>query len=226
MDSLLQCQPNHFVASRTTRHTSRDCGILSCRRGYEAKGGDGYKDGPRERSRYIAKQKTDGVTHDLLLWLPNSYGRSFLPTPSWIGSLFLRVRPVYATAAITRAAAVTLPKITSVVIGFPFPSFPCPECQFPPCGSGNPLLKTIPVSREKSDLLEFAFGPEPIVNLIAWEVATLKIDFICAAPDFFVTWRADYRSIFCLRLNGACMNLQSLISLAFQCHTRVPFFRN
>jgi hypothetical protein len=101
----------------------------------------------------------------------------------------------------------------------PFQRFHASNVNFRLASRGNPLLKTIPVSREKSDLLEFAFGPEPIVNLIAWEVATLKIDFICAAPDFFVTWRVDYRSIFCLRLNGACMNLQSLISLAFQCHT-------
>jgi hypothetical protein len=36
--------------------------------------------------------------------------------------------------------------------------------------------------------LEFAFGPEPIIKLIAWEAVTLKIDFICAAPDFLVTW--------------------------------------
>jgi len=88
------------------------------------------------------------------------------------------------------------------------------------------LLKTIPASFEKRDLLELTFGPVPIIKLIALEAVTLKIDFIGAAPDFFVTWRVDYRSIFCLRLNGACMNLQSLISLAFQCHTRVPFFRN
>jgi len=41
------------------------------------------------------------------------------------------------------------------------------------CGSRRlfvgttPLLKTIPASREKSYLLEFAFGPEPIIKLIA-----------------------------------------------------------
>src|SRR6266436_2173197 len=71
----------------------------------------------------------------------------------------------------------------------PFHRSLAPNVNFRLASRGNPLLKTIPVSREKSDLLEFAFGPEPIVNLIAWEVATLKIDFICAAPDFFVTWR-------------------------------------
>src|SRR5882757_3954310 len=37
----------------------------------------------------------------------------------------------------------------------------------------NPLLNTIPVPCEKGDLLEFSFGPEPIVNLVAWDVATL-----------------------------------------------------
>ena len=57
------------------------------------------------------------------------------------------------------------------------------------------LLKTIPASFEESDLLEFPFGPEPIIELIAWEAVTLKIDFICAAPDFFVTRRVVCRSI-------------------------------
>src|SRR5258707_13554970 len=35
-------------------------------------------------------------------------------------------------------------------------------------------------------------------------------------------------SVFCARLNGACVRLQSLIFLAFtlQCHTRVVSFRN
>jgi hypothetical protein len=86
------------------------------------------------------------------------------------------------------------------------------------------LLKTIPASFEKSDLLELTFSPEPIIKLIAWQAVTLKINFICAAPDFFVTWRVVCRSIFCVRRNGACVKLQSLISLAFQCHTRVLSF--
>jgi hypothetical protein len=83
------------------------------------------------------------------------------------------------------------------------------------------LLKTIPASFEKSDLLEFPFGSEPIIKLIAWEAVALKIDFICTAPDFFLTWRGVCRSVLCMRLNGACARLQSHISLAFQCHTRV-----
>jgi len=85
----------------------------------------------------------------------------------------------------------------------------------------TPLLKTIPTPFEKSDLLEFTFGPVPIIKLIAGEAVTLKIDFICAAPDFFVTWRVVCGSILCVRLNGTCVKLQSHISLAFQCHTRV-----
>ena len=89
-----------------------------------------------------------------------------------------------------------------------------------------PLLKTIPASFEKCDLLDFAFGPVPIIKLIAWEAATLKIDFVCTAPDFFVTWCVVSRSIFCLRLNGTCVGLQSLASFAFQCHTRVLSFRS
>src|SRR5258708_11991955 len=54
------------------------------------------------------------------------------------------------------------------------------------------------------------------------------MDFVCAEPDFFATWRVVCRSVFCVRLNGACVKLQSLIFLAFtlQCHTRVLSFRN
>src|SRR5258708_6250575 len=90
----------------------------------------------------------------------------------------------------------------------------------------TPLLKTIPVLGEQGDLLDFAFGPVPIIKLIAWEAATLKIDFVCTAPDFFVTWCVVSRSIFRVRLNGTCVGLQSLASLAFQCHTRVLSFRS
>jgi hypothetical protein len=89
----------------------------------------------------------------------------------------------------------------------------------------TPLLKTIPTPFEKSDLLEFAFGPVPIINLIAWEAVTLKINFIGAAPDFFLTWCVVCRSILCVRLNGTGVRFQSHISLAFQSHTRVLSFR-
>jgi hypothetical protein len=58
----------------------------------------------------------------------------------------------------------------------------------------TPLLKTIPALFEKRDLLQFTFGPEPIIKLIAWQVATLKVDFICAATDLFVSWRVVCRS--------------------------------
>jgi hypothetical protein len=81
------------------------------------------------------------------------------------------------------------------------------------------LLETIPASLEKSDLLEFTFGPEPIIKLIAWEAITLKIDFICAAPDFFATWPMVCGSILSGRLNGTCVMHQSHIPLAFRCHT-------
>jgi hypothetical protein len=80
------------------------------------------------------------------------------------------------------------------------------------------LLKTIPASSEKSDLLEFTFGPEPIIKLIAGEAVTLKIDFICAAPDLVVIWCVVCRSTFCVGLNGAFVKLQNLNSLAFRCH--------
>jgi hypothetical protein len=87
------------------------------------------------------------------------------------------------------------------------------------------LLKTIPASFEESDLLELTFGPEPIIKLIAWEAVTLKIDFIGAAPDFFLSWFVVSRSILCVRPNGTCVMLQSHISLAFQFHARVLSFR-
>src|SRR6202790_4216642 len=87
------------------------------------------------------------------------------------------------------------------------------------------LLKTIPASLEKSDLLELTFGPEPIIELIAWEAVPLKIDFVCAPPRFFLTWGVGCRGILCIRLNGTCVTLQSHISLALQCHTRALSFR-
>jgi hypothetical protein len=65
----------------------------------------------------------------------------------------------------------------------------------PAFGVRTTLLKTIPASFEESDLLEFTFGPEPIIKLIAWVAVALKIDFIGAAPDFFMTWCVICRSI-------------------------------
>jgi hypothetical protein len=82
-----------------------------------------------------------------------------------------------------------------------------PNINFSSRSRCNPLLNTIPVSCEKSDLLEFALGPEPIVKLIAWEVATLKIDFKCATPDFFLTWYVAYGCLVCLMLERYCVNL-------------------
>jgi hypothetical protein len=87
-----------------------------------------------------------------------------------------------------------------------------------------PLLEAIPDSFEKSDLLEFTFGPEPISERIGWEAVTLKIDFICATPDFFVTWSVVCGGILCMRLNGIYVMLQGHISLAFHCHTRALSF--
>lgn len=49
------------------------------------------------------------------------------------------------------------------------------------------MLKTIPVSCEEGDLLEFTFGPEPIIERIARKAVPLKIDFIRAAADFLMT---------------------------------------
>ena len=76
------------------------------------------KMGAREQSRFIAKQKADGVTHCLLFLFPDFYRRRYLPTSSWIDSSVLRDRRVYATAVTTRAAPITIPKIASIVMGF------------------------------------------------------------------------------------------------------------
>lgn len=66
-------------------------------------------------------------------------------------------------------------------------------------------LKTIPVLCEKSDLSEFALGPEPIIKFAAWEAATLEINFISAAPDL-VVFRFEIRcGTFCARLIGSCV---------------------
>jgi hypothetical protein len=49
--------------------------------------------------------------------VPGGGGAHFLPTPSWIGPLFLRDRRVCPIAAVTTAAPITI-KITSNVIVF------------------------------------------------------------------------------------------------------------
>ena len=87
-----------------------------------------------------------------------------------------------------------------------------------------PLLKTIPASFEKSELLEFAFGSEPVIKLIAGVAVALKVNFISAAPDFFVTWCVVCRSILCARLIRTCTKLQTHISLPSSCHSRVLSF--
>ncbi len=41
----------------------------------------------------------------------------------------------------------------------------------------------------KHPVFEFAFGLEPIVQLTAWLLAALEIDFVGATSDFLVTRR-------------------------------------
>ena len=62
----------------------------------------------------------------------------------------------------------------------------------------TPLLKTIPASCEKSDLLEFAFGPEPIVKFLAGMGAALEINLVCAEPNLVLRWLVAYGCSFCL----------------------------
>jgi hypothetical protein len=78
----------------------------------------------------------------------------------------------------------------------------------PVCGvRATPLLKTIPASCEKSDFLKRAFCPKPIVKFIAGTITTLKINFICAAPDFLVTWHLAYRGLICAASGRCCVYL-------------------
>jgi len=154
--------------------------------------------GGKEQSN-IARQEAHAIAHYPLLSSVNSYGRSFLPTPSWIGPLFLRDRRVCPIAAVTRAAPITIPKITSIVIGFPFALFQGVETLMSVLGAGGtPLLKAIPVSCEKSEFLEFAFGPEPIVKFLAGMGAALKIDLVCAKPNLVLSWPVTHGCFFCL----------------------------
>jgi hypothetical protein len=62
----------------------------------------------------------------------------------------------------------------------------------------TPLLEAIPASCEKSDLLEFAFGPEPIVKFLAVMAATLKIDLVCAKPNLVLSWPVTHGCFLCL----------------------------
>jgi hypothetical protein len=66
-------------------------------------------------------------------------------------------------------------------------------------------------ARSTSDCSELRFSDEPIGQLIAGEAVTLKIDFISAAADLFVSRRVVFRTSFCMRLAGVCGELQSLI---------------
>jgi len=151
----------------------------------------------RQSRRGNCQTENDVVTHDLLPWLRTPMGGASCHA-KLDRSLFLRDRPVYATAAITRAAAVTLPKIQRRH-WFPFPSF-LAECHFRPCESGQPAAEDDSVSARKERLLEFAFAlSQSSTSLLGG--ATLKIDFICAAPDFFGLG-ARITEDFCLRLNG------------------------
>jgi hypothetical protein len=62
----------------------------------------------------------------------------------------------------------------------------------------TPFLKAIPASCEKSYLLEFAFGPEPILKFLAGMAAALKIDLVCAKPDLVLSWPVTHGCFFCL----------------------------
>jgi hypothetical protein len=62
----------------------------------------------------------------------------------------------------------------------------------------TPLLEAIPASCEKSNLLEFAFGSEPIVKFLAGMGAALEIELVCAEPDLILSWPVTHGCFFCL----------------------------
>jgi hypothetical protein len=55
------------------------------------------------------------------------------------------------------------------------------------------LLKAIPVSREKSRLLELVFGLEPILKLTPRQATALQKNFVSASPNLAVisAWFAE-----------------------------------
>src|SRR6266478_8020415 len=93
------------------------------------------------------------------------------------------------------------------------------------CEISRSVLFSCRGSHKQRRTFKFAFGLEPVLKLSTWEAAALKIDFVSAAPDLVVIQCVVCRTGFCARLNRACVKLQSLVSLALQCHTRVPSFR-
>ena len=46
----------------------------------------------------------------------------------------------------------------------------------------------------KHAALEFAFGLEPIVQIMAWFFAAFEIDFVGATSDFLITRRVPYEA--------------------------------
>src|ERR1700676_2769675 len=74
----------------------------------------------RKRNRNRNDPRVGFGPPDFLSRSTRASSAHFLPTPSWIGPLFLRERRVCPTAAVTSAAPITI-KITSNVIVFPFP---------------------------------------------------------------------------------------------------------
>ena len=61
----------------------------------------------------------------------------------------------------------------------------------------TPFLKAIPAPCE-SDLLEFAFGPEPIVKFLAGMGAALEIELVCTEPNLVMRWPVTHGCFFCL----------------------------
>lgn len=62
----------------------------------------------------------------------------------------------------------------------------------------TPSLEAIPASSEKSDLLEFAFGPQPIVELLARMGSALQIELVCAEPNLVLGWLVAHGCFVCL----------------------------
>jgi hypothetical protein len=78
----------------------------------------------------------------------------------------------------------------------------------------------------KHPVFEFTFGLEPIVQLTTLLFAAVKIDFVCATPDFLVRRRVPYVKLPHRRLSGRCFRhlyfhfaLVSMTYLLLSCRT-------
>jgi hypothetical protein len=76
-------------------------------------------------------------------------------------------------------------------------------------------------SQKELHTFAFALGLEPILKFMPWQATALKINLVSAEPDLVVIYYVVRRSIWCVRLDGARVNLQTFLSLSFHFQTRL-----